>query len=123
MTDHIDDAEVEETTVTKSCGNVFADLGLADPEERMAKAELALAITRRIRACGLTQDAAAQQLGTDQGKVSAIMRGRLAGFNYDRLLRFLNLLGCSVTIEVQTPSEDMQAEPSLRACVTARIAA
>ncbi len=104
-----DTEEVGETAVTRSCGNVFADLGLSNPDERMAKAKLALAIMRRIRALSLTQDAAAELLGTDQGKRSAIARGRLTGFTYDRLLRFLNILGCNVTIAVDTPSNAVEA--------------
>lgn len=114
MNNAIEDENVSETTVTRSSGNVFADLGLPDPEERMAKAKLALAITRRIRALDLTQDAAAKMLGTDQGKVSAIARGRLAGFTYDRLLRFLNILGCNVTIAVEAPPERAEATSPIR---------
>lgn len=124
MNDNAEDENVSETTVTKSCGNVFADLGLSNPDERMAKAKLALAITRRIRACGLTQDEAAELLGTDQGKISAIVRGRLTSFTYDRLLRFLNVLGCNVTIDVETPLECVEAfDPLKRGSVTATISA
>jgi nicotinate (nicotinamide) nucleotide adenylyltransferase len=45
--------------VEESSGNVFADLGLSDPEERLAKADLAIAISREIQARGLTQGQAA----------------------------------------------------------------
>ena len=97
----------EEITFVKSCGNVFADLGLPNPDERMAKAQLALAITRRIRQRGLNQIEAAALLGTDQARVSQLMRGRLTHFSYDRLLRFLNVLGCDVHILVEpTPDQD-----------------
>ena len=34
----------EETIVEEGCGNVFADLGLPNPEERLTKAKLASAI-------------------------------------------------------------------------------
>ncbi len=93
--------EKDSIAFEKSCGNVFADLGLSDADERMAKAQLARTITQRIKERGLTQTRAAALLGTDQGKISAIMRGRLTSFTYDRLLRFLNLLGCNVRIEVE----------------------
>jgi predicted XRE-type DNA-binding protein len=99
-TDKLSEAD-HEITFLKSSGNVFADLGLPHPDERMAKAQLALAITRRIRARGLNQTEAAALLGTDQGKVSQLMRGRLTSFSYDRLLRFLNVLGCNVQIMVE----------------------
>jgi len=84
-----------------SSGNVFADLGLANPEEALAKAELALRIAELIRARGLTQKQAAELLHVDQPKVSALVRGQLAGFSLERLMRFLLLLGQDIRITVQ----------------------
>ena len=49
----------------------------------------------------LTQAAAAELLNIDQPKVSALVRGRLAGFSLDRLVRFLVLLGSDVEIVVK----------------------
>jgi predicted XRE-type DNA-binding protein len=86
---------------TVGSGNVFADLGLPDPEKALAKAELAHKITLVIREKGLTQVQAAQRLGIDQPKISALIRGRLSGFSMDRLLRFLLLLGQDIKISVQ----------------------
>ena len=40
-------------------------------------------------------------LEIDQPKVSALTRGRLAGFSLDRLVRFLVLLGSDVEIVVK----------------------
>lgn len=84
-----------------SSGNVFADLGLPNPEEALAKAELAHKITVLIRERGLTQAKAAKLLGVDQPKVSALIRGRLTGFSLERLMRFLLLLGQDIKITVQ----------------------
>ena len=89
--------------VTRSSGNVFADLGLPEPEERLAKAALAQALARLIRARGLTQKAAAEQLEIDQPKVSHLLRGQLAGFSTDRLMSFLTALGRDVEIVVKIP--------------------
>ena len=69
--------EISSTMVTRGSGNVFADLKLSNPDERMAKAELALAISRQIRNRGLSQTSAAALLQTNQGRISAIMRGLL----------------------------------------------
>jgi predicted XRE-type DNA-binding protein len=55
----------EELELTWSSGNVFADLGLDDPDLLLAKADLAIAITGIIRERGLTQAAAARALGVD----------------------------------------------------------
>lgn len=88
--------------VTRGSGNVFADLGLPHPEERLAKAELARAIARVIQTRGLTQREAAALMGIDQPKVSHVLRGRLADFSTERLMGFLTGLGRDVEIVVKT---------------------
>ena len=93
----------KEKTTTRSSGNVFADLGLPDADDLLAKANLALHIRRAIETRKLTQLQAARLLGIDQPKVSSIINGRLEGFSTDRLLRFLNDLGCDVQIAVSAP--------------------
>jgi predicted XRE-type DNA-binding protein len=62
---------------THSSGNVFADIGVRDPEEALAKAQLAGRIRDIVRLRRLTQVAAASAMGLDQPKVSALMNGRL----------------------------------------------
>lgn len=47
-------------------GNVFADLGLPNAEEALAKAELAHKIAVLVNERGLTQAQAAKLLGVDQ---------------------------------------------------------
>ena len=81
-------------------GNVFADLGVARPEEALAKAGLAHKIMTTINRRGLTQAEAGRLLEVDQPKISVLKRGRLAGFSLDRLVRFLVLLGNDVEIVV-----------------------
>ena len=54
-------------------GNVFADLGFPQPEEHLAKAELTQQILKIIKQRGMNQTAAAELLGIDQPKVSAIV--------------------------------------------------
>lgn len=86
---------------TPSSGNVFADLDVAEPEEAFAKAQLARVIGDIIARRRLTQAQAAELLGVDQPKASALRRGQLAGFSTDRLLRFLNALDRDVEIVVK----------------------
>ncbi|MBI3707308.1 MAG: XRE family transcriptional regulator [Proteobacteria bacterium] len=83
-------------------GNVFADLGVANAEEELAKAQLAGHIRRIIQQRRLTQIRAAGLMGLDQPKVSAIINGRLGGFSSDRLMRLLVALGQDVEIVVRT---------------------
>jgi predicted XRE-type DNA-binding protein len=94
---------IKRDKVSRSSGNVFDDLGIANPEQYLAKAELAAQILKVVQQRGLTQLAAAKLLGINQPKVSALMNGRLDGFSSDRLFRFLNALGCDVQITVSRP--------------------
>jgi predicted XRE-type DNA-binding protein len=91
----------QERDYTMSGGNVFADLGLPNPEEALAKAELAHKIAELIGTKRLTQKQAAELLRVDQPKVSALLRGQLAGFSLERLMRFLLLLGQDIRITVR----------------------
>ncbi len=91
----------ETIKVEVGSGNVFADLGLPNPEEHLAKAELASRIGEAIRQKRLTQAATAELLGIDQPKVSRLLRGQLANFSVERLIHFLTLLGRDVEIVVK----------------------
>ncbi len=66
--------------------NVYADLGYSDAEEMQRKASLAAEIARAIKARHLTQEAAADLLGIDQGKISKITRGQFRGVSEAKLL-------------------------------------
>ncbi|MBD2326043.1 helix-turn-helix transcriptional regulator [Alkalinema sp. FACHB-956] len=90
----------EEIKVQSSSGNVFADLGLANSDELLVKAELVRQISNLIDARNLTQTEAAKLLGIDQPKVSALLNGKLSGFSTERLFKFLNALGSDVEIRV-----------------------
>lgn len=100
-------------TFTESSGNVFADLGVANPQDALLKAQLAHQISVAIREKGLTQTQAADALGIDQPKVSLLMRGRLGDFSVDRLLRFIVALDNDVDIVVR-PKEATQAHGVVR---------
>lgn len=82
--------------------NIFADLGLPNPEERLAKAKLAMQIDYIIRKKRLTQEQAAKTLGVSQPKISALLRGKLAGFSMDRLFKFLMALGQDIEIRIKS---------------------
>lgn len=85
-----------------SSGNVFADLGLPNAEELLAKSELAIKIKRLIKEKGLTQMEAAKLLEIDQPKVSLLICCKLSGFSLERLFRFLYKLGQTITINIET---------------------
>ena len=84
-----------------SGGNVFKDLDVPSADEGLTKAELAARIAEIIASRKLTQAAVGEILGVDQPKVSALLRGRLAGFSTDRLLKFITSLGQDVDIAIR----------------------
>jgi predicted XRE-type DNA-binding protein len=90
----------EEVDHVVSSGNVFEDLGLPESGELLAKSELVRQIASIVGHRHLTQAQAAEILGTTQPKVSDLLRGRLAGFSMERLIRFLNALDRDVQILV-----------------------
>jgi predicted XRE-type DNA-binding protein len=89
--------------VTRGSTNVFADLGYANSEEMLAKAQLVSRISDLIKQRRLTQGDAAALLGIGQPNVSRLLRGQLGGFSYERLLKFLNALGCDIEVIVKRP--------------------
>ena len=91
----------DETVIHASSGNVFADLGLPDAPELLAKADLAIEIGRVLDERGLSQSEAARLLRTSQPRISDLRRGRLEGFTLDRLVRFLNALDQDVEMRIR----------------------
>ncbi len=65
----------ENQIITKSSGNVFADLGLENSKELLAKSTLARTIREIIKQRKLTQTKAAELLDTHQTQVSRLNSG------------------------------------------------
>ena len=103
--------------VEEGSGNIFADIGLPNPEERLAKADLAIRIAETIRTRRITQTRAAHILKIDQPKISRLLRGHLSGFSTERLMRFLTLLGRDVEITVK-PAPRSRRQGHLRVTAT-----
>ena len=97
----------------ESTGNVFADLGIENPEEALAKSELARQIAKLIKKRKLTQKQAAEILGIDQPKISALIHGRLRSFSLERLIRFLNELGQDINIIIM-PSKSNRGKTFIK---------
>src|SRR2546430_3325881 len=98
----------------KRGSNVFADLGLPNPEQELLKARLTLQIYKIVKARGLTQAKAGEILGIKQPHVSALMRNRAGNFSVGRLIEFLTALGQDVEITVK-PTRKRQGEISVEA--------
>jgi len=101
---------LEEIECEMSSGNVFADIGIENPEEELTKAKLVWEIEQIIKRKKLTQIKAAKVMGINQPKVSALIRRKLDGFSVERLIHFLNALGQDIDIVVrQKPPSRKQA--------------
>ena len=85
-------------------GNVFADLGLPDPDERHLRVQLALRLNDLLQAEGLTQAAAAKRLGIAQPHVSELKNYKLNRFSSERLLHYITLLNRDVEIFIRPRS-------------------
>ena len=71
----------------KGSVNIFKDLGLPNPEERLTKAKIASMIYDIIEQRELTQKEAGTILGVSQPKISALRNGRLDGFSPEQSFR------------------------------------
>ncbi len=98
-----------EDAITRGTGNVFADLGYPDADERQTKLRLAHAINGVIARRGLTQAAAAEKLEVNQPKVSALARYKLEGFSVERLMTFLTALDQDVEIVIKNKPQSRSA--------------
>ena len=85
----------------KRSGNVFAGLGLPNPEEALAKAEIARQVNRILVARKLSQAEAGVILGIAQPRVSDLFRGRLGRFSLDKLIDFAKRSGNDVEIRIK----------------------
>ncbi|MGO4881856.1 MAG: helix-turn-helix domain-containing protein [Bryobacteraceae bacterium] len=88
-------------SVMRGSGNVFADLGLANPEQELLKARLTLQIHTILKQRGLTQKQAGDVLGIAQPRVSQLLRNRPGNFSVARLIDLLTMLGRDVRITVE----------------------
>ena len=91
----------DNTSVIRSSGNIFEDMGLPNPEELLVKANLIRLINKEIKEQGWTQKQAAKELETTQPKISALSRGKINNFSVEKLMLFLTTLGNDVTITVK----------------------
>ena len=81
-------------------GNVFADLGLKDADQLLARSQIGFHVYKILEDKKLKQREIAAVLGIAQPDVSHLMNGHFSRFTTDKLLDFLKRLNRKVTIEV-----------------------
>ena len=97
---------MKENEVYVGSGNVFADMGLPHPEERLAKAEAAIHIEEVITERRLPRTEAAALMHVDEAELADIIQGRLRVFTLDRLFQCLTALGQDVEITIRPKAAD-----------------
>lgn len=84
--------------ITKSSGNVFADIGF--PAEEAAnllfRATLMARLTKIVNDRELTQQAAAKLFGVTQPRVNLLLNGKIGEFSVDALVNMLGRAGFTV---------------------------
>ena len=93
-------------SIEKSSGNIFADIGFANDQEMLIKANLALKIAEIITQRRLTQMEAALVLGMPQPKLSKLLRGQFHGVSETKMLECLNKLGRDIQIVIRKANRD-----------------
>jgi predicted XRE-type DNA-binding protein len=94
--------------VESSSGNVFADLGFRNADERLLKAKLATKIAQLIEKRGWTQAQTAERTALDQPKVSRLLRGQLSGLSAAYLFAVLNRLGNSDEVRISAKERALE---------------
>ena len=107
----------ESAKATLGSGDVFADLGLENSEELLAKAELIRPINAVIDSGGYTKKELANRLGVHQPQVSLLRWGALGNFSLERLLHFVVLLGGQVDIRIGVKSAGARRSPALQVSI------
>jgi predicted XRE-type DNA-binding protein len=95
----------EKLLITKSSGNVFADLGF-DPSQSAnlaLRAELMLSIEQWFKSSGLTQAQAAKLSGVTQPRFNLILKGRIAELSLDALVNVASAVGLKLKLTSSQP--------------------
>jgi predicted XRE-type DNA-binding protein len=82
----------------ESSGNLFADLGLPDAEQRLLKSQIVAQLHRLIKVGGLTQVKAAGLLGIHQPDLSLLLRGDFDDYSAERLMKMLTVFEQDIEI-------------------------
>lgn len=87
-----------EAKIEIETGNVFEQLRLSNPEERLRKARIMSVINAALKREGLSQKDAAEATDLTQSDISRIQHGRGSHYSSEMLLNILARLGIAVEI-------------------------
>lgn len=89
--------------IVRGSGNVFRDLGFPEDEAHnlLLRSELMICIEKFVKDSGLTQAAAAKQLGLTQPRLNALLKGKIERFTLDALVNIATHAGLRVELRVK----------------------
>lgn len=99
--------------IEQSTGNIYGDLGTADADAMLVKAQLAYKISLLMKASKMTQTAAGRLFQLPQPKVSALLRGQFRGISEEKMMRCLVALGQNVEISIKPAKRGLPAQLSV----------
>ncbi len=91
--------------------NIFKDLGHNEPDAAnlLLRSDMMMEIANIIDERGWSQAEAAKVLGVKQPRVSELTTGRISKFKIDILVKYLNLLGKKVTLQLEDAAKNKAA--------------
>lgn len=95
---------MKKVQVEEGSGNVFADIGSRNPEEKLLRAQLLMAAQGVIKRRRLTQAKVAELAGIKQPEVSNLVTGKFTAFSADRIAGILSSLGYEVEVRLRAKS-------------------
>lgn len=87
----------------ESSDNIFADIGLENADEHLARAQIGVEILKILKSRGLKQLEIGELLGIKQAEVSHLMNGHFHRFSEGKLVSFLKRLDREVTLVIKQP--------------------
>jgi predicted XRE-type DNA-binding protein len=96
------------------CGNVFADLGLPNPEELQLKSTLSIEIQRAIRKKRLTRNQIATLLDLSKEDLAKVIGHGFSDYSINELIGYLNCLGHDVQLFAEVTEREADAKKALQ---------
>jgi predicted XRE-type DNA-binding protein len=92
--------------LTRSSGNIFADLGFDDAWaiNLNMRVDLMFAIEKWYKASGLTQTTAAKKLGIPQSRFNLLLKSKVSEFSLDALVNLASAAGLKVKLNLKQPT-------------------
>jgi predicted XRE-type DNA-binding protein len=103
----------EEIECYEGSDNIFADIGLKDADELLARARIGVEVLKILQDRKLKQREIATLLGIKQTEVSHLMNGHFSRFSEGKLLTFLKKLDREVILVINQPDHRQGVSLSL----------